>query len=245
MDYELRHVGKQFGGTVALSDITLDIANGARVALIGPSGSGKTTLLSLLSGAQTPSSGTVTALGQSFSALTGKPRRRLQMRIGTMHQQLHLVGNLSAIHNINAGRLGTWSLARAVYSLIVPQERANNEHLLGQLGIADKLDQRTDSLSGGEQQRVALARLLAQNPDVILADEPVSSLDPERGREILDLLRDLCTRLHKTLVVSLHTLDHVTTHFDRVIGLRGGRLQFDLAAADLDRARLAELYQLR
>ncbi len=242
--FALEGVSKQYGGISALRDVSLRIEAGERVALIGPSGAGKSTLLSLMHGALAPDAGQLEILGQRPAQLAPARRRALQARVGMVHQQFNLVGALSVIHNINAGRLATWSLPRALWSLLVPQERAHGQALLAQLGMGDRLYQRVDTLSGGQQQRVALARVLAQDPAAILADEPVASVDPERGREMIGMLRDVCARANKTLVVSLHSLDTLATHFERVIGLRDGCVAFDLPARGVNRAQLDDLYRI-
>ena len=151
---------------------------------------------------------------------------------------------LSVIHNVNAGQLGRWSLMKSIVSLVRPLETETASRALAQVGIAEKIYERTDSLSGGQQQRVALARVLVQNPTAILADEPISNLDPERGREIMDLLRELCDTLNKTLVVTVHAIDFARTHFQRVIGLRHGSVLFDLPVNQLTQDKVDALYKI-
>lgn len=242
--YDLRGVSCRFGKVEALTDCSLAIYPGERVALIGPSGAGKSTLLSLLNGSLAPAAGEVVIMGKSLAGLRPHQLRRLQRLVGMMYQQHHLVGNLAVVHNVNAGQLGRWSLAKAAWSLLWPQEIATAAQALAQVGIADKLYARTDRLSGGQQQRVALARVLVQDPAVILADEPIASLDPERSRELMDLLRDLSRHTGKTLVMSLHDVDFALSHCDRVLGLRQGRLMFDVPAHQVTPAMMAELYQI-
>lgn len=242
--YDLRRVSCRFGQVEALTDCSFTLYPGERVALIGPSGAGKSTLLSVLNGSLAPTAGEVVMMGQSLDGLRPAQLRRLQRLVGTMYQQHHLVGNLAVVHNVNAGHLGRWSLAKAVWSLLWPQEIAAAAQALAQVGIADKLYARTDRLSGGQQQRVALARVLVQDPAVILADEPISSLDPERSRELMDVLRDLSRTTGKTLVMSLHDVDFALSHCDRVLGLRQGRLIFDVPAERVTPAMMSELYQI-
>ncbi|MGF1570172.1 MAG: phosphonate ABC transporter ATP-binding protein [Nodosilinea sp.] len=240
---QLIGVSCQFGAVIALQDCHLTIYAGERVALIGPSGAGKSTLLSLLNGSLVPSSGRVVVMGQDVSRLSSGQLRRLQRQVGTVYQQHHLVGNLAVVHNVNAGHLGRWSLAKAAWSLVWPQGVKATAAALAQVGIADKLYARTDRLSGGQQQRVALARVLVQDPAVILADEPIASVDPERSREMMDLLRHLSTA-GKTLVVSLHEVGYAVSHCDRVLGLRQGQLVFDVPAAEVSDTMMAALYRL-
>lgn len=242
--FELVGVDKHFGHVTALTDVTLRVWPGERVALVGPSGAGKSTLLSLLNGSSLPSRGTVRVLGHDLGRLARPARRRVQRQIGTVYQQFHLVPNLAVVHNVNAGHLGRWPFLKAAFSLIRPLDVAAARDALAQVGLPEKLYERTDTLSGGQQQRVALARVLVQDPVAILADEPVASLDPERGREVLDLMRDLSQRHHKTLVASLHLVEFARSHFDRLVGLRGGRVLFDAAAADVTRDMLDALYHI-
>ncbi|MCS7056949.1 MAG: phosphonate ABC transporter ATP-binding protein [Thermoflexales bacterium] len=243
--FELRRVTVRYGALTALQDVSLRIEAGERVALIGPSGAGKSTLLGVLNGSIAPTSGEVRLLGQNPARLSARALRHVQRQIGTIYQQFNLVPNLSVIHNVNAGHLGRWSLAKAVLSLVVPLEREAAVRALENVGIADKLYERTANLSGGQQQRVAIARVLVQNPVAILADEPISSVDPERSREIMTLLRALCDRFDKTLVVSLHALEYAYSHCDRIVGLREGRVQFDLPTDQVTPAMMEALYRIR
>ncbi|MGB3202668.1 MAG: phosphonate ABC transporter ATP-binding protein [Nodosilinea sp.] len=242
--FQLEGVSCRFGAVAALTDCSLAIAPGERVALIGPSGAGKSTLLSLLNGSQVPTAGRVAIMGQDISRLSARKLRRLQRLIGTIYQQHHLVGNLAVIHNVNAGHLGRWSLPRALWSLVWPQAVPTAVQALAQVGISDKLYARTDRLSGGQQQRVALARVLVQDPAAILADEPISSIDPERSRALMDLLRQLSETTGKTLVISLHEVEFAVKYCDRIIGLRQGQILFDAPAHKVSDAMMASLYQL-
>ena len=242
--YRLRGVSRSYGETVALRGVDLEVEPGERVALAGQSGAGKSTLVALLNGTLLPSEGEVRIFGRDAADLSLSELRRVQRRIGTVHQQFHLVDNLRVIHNVNAGRLGEWSLARAAWSLLRPRAVEQAREILARVGIPDKLFQRTDALSGGEQQRVALSRVLAQDPDVILADEPIASLDREHNREVMDLLRELSETEGKTLVVSLHEWRYALSHCERIVGLRRGRVLFDRPVAEVDEATVEELYRL-
>ncbi|MBV8884885.1 MAG: phosphonate ABC transporter ATP-binding protein [Chroococcidiopsidaceae cyanobacterium CP_BM_RX_35] len=243
--FELRHVTQQFGKFVpALADINLQIQAGERVALVGPSGAGKSTLLSLLNGTQLPNQGEVLVFGRKLACLSPRQLRQVQRRIGTVYQQFHLVDNLRVIHNINAGHLGRWSFFKAVCSLLLPLEVETAAQALTQVGIPEKLYERTDRLSGGQQQRVAIARVLVQNPVAILADEPISSLDPERSREIMALLRDLSEQTGKTLVMSLHTIKLALSYCQRIIGLRQGKILFDAPAQEVSTEMVKALYRI-
>jgi phosphonate transport system ATP-binding protein len=183
-------------------------------------------------------------LGQNLADLSPGALRHVQRQIGTIYQQFHLVGNLRVVHNVNAGHLGRWPIWKGMFSLVWPLEVETAAQALAQVGIPEKLYERTDQLSGGQQQRVAVARVLIQGPQAILADEPIASLDPERGREILDLLRDLSQRTGRTLVTSLHAIDFARSHFERIIGLRHGRVLFDTPAAEVTPNMIEALYKI-
>lgn len=242
--FELKNVTQQFGRFQSLADINLQIRAGDRVALVGSSGAGKSTLISLLNGTLLPTQGEVWVLGRNLAQLRPKLLRQVQRQIGTIYQQFHLVDNLRVIHNVNAGHLGRWSFLKAAISLIHPLEVETAANALAQVGIQEKLYERTDSLSGGQQQRVAIARVLVQNPTAILADEPISSLDPERSREIMDLLRQLSQETGKTLVTSLHAIEFARSHCDRIIGLRQGRILFDTPTEALSDVMIEQLYKI-
>lgn len=241
--FELRGVTKRYGNLLAVDDVTLRVGAGERVALVGPSGAGKTTLFRLLNTSLLPDEGDVLLFGCNPHAASPAELRRIQRSIGTVHQQLHLVGNLRVIHNINAGHLGRWSLLRAALSLLRPREVDVAMAWLRRLGLHDRVFERTDRLSGGEQQRVALARVLVQSPQAVLADEPIASLDPEHSRLVMDLLRELNAAQGKTLVVCLHDVNYAFSHFDRIVGLRAGRIVFDERASAIPRNVVDELYR--
>lgn len=240
----LHAVTVSYGERPALADVTLTVRAGERVALVGPSGSGKSTLLGLCTGAVRPETGEVVVLGQSLTRVGEDALAAVRRRIGTIHQRLHLVGRLRVVHNVNAGRLGRWSVWAALTSLIRPRQVEEAREALARVGIADKLFARTDELSGGEQQRVALARVAVQDPDLVLADEPVSSLDPARADAVLRLLCETVTTPARTLLVSLHDFDLAVRWCDRVVGLRDGRILFDLPAAHVDDRLRDRLYSL-
>ena len=235
-------VSCRFGSVAALHSVSLTVAKGDRIALVGPSGAGKSTLLSLLNGSLRPNEGTVQVLGRSLHLLSGSDRRKVQRQIGTVYQQHNLVGNLAVIHNVNAGCLGRWPLWKAMWSLVWPQNVKAAQQALAQLGIADKLYARTERLSGGQQQRVALARVLLQDPAIVLADEPVASVDPARSHDIMMQLMALGQ--NRTLVVSLHDVALARMYCDRIIGLRQGSILFDLPTADVSDEQLSALYDL-
>jgi phosphonate transport system ATP-binding protein len=241
--FALQNVCQQFGQFLALSNISLQVYPGERVALVGPSGAGKSTLLRLLNGTLHPTQGEIWVMERNLQDLNARSLRQIQRQIGTIYQQLHLVDNLRVIHNVNAGHLGRWSFLKALVSLIVPLEVKTATQALAQVGIPEKLYERTDRLSGGQQQRVAIARVLVQDPLVILADEPIASLDPELSREVMDLLKNL-TQPPRTLIVSLHDVEFARSYCDRMIGLRQGRILFDASPDLVSPPMMADLYRL-
>jgi phosphonate transport system ATP-binding protein len=180
--------------------------------------------------------------GVDAATLAATGLRRARMRIGTIYQQHNLVGRLRVVHNVLAGNLGRWSTLAALGSLARPHRADEAAQALAHVGIPDKLWARTDELSGGQQQRVAIARVLVQDPDVILADEPVSSVDPTLAVNIVTLLRDLARESGKTLLMNLHSVPLALTYFPRIVGIRDGRVQFDLAPAKVTPELLEELY---
>jgi phosphonate transport system ATP-binding protein len=239
----LEAVQKSYNGQSALAPLSLSVNAGETVAIVGPSGSGKTTLLNLMAGVIEPDMGTVILGGNNLSDI--QANGELSRLVGVIHQQFDLVPHLSVLHNVLAGRLGDWSLAQSLLSLVWPRDRQVAMQALDRVGIGEKVHERAARLSGGEQQRVAIARLLVQDPQMIIADEPVSSLDPARAADILNMLKDIATERGKTLVASIHTLDLSSKHFERVIGLRNGVVQFDLPVGELSQKRLVSLYELK
>jgi phosphonate transport system ATP-binding protein len=187
-----------------------------------------------------PTAGTVRVLGADPGA--AHDRRRLRGRVGTVHQSLELVGRLRVVHNVNAGRLAEWSTARAAWSLVCPQGLPEALAALERVGLADRAFQRTERLSGGQRQRVAIARLLVQQPDLVLADEPASALDPVLADGTLALLGELALARGGALVAALHDPGLVRRHCDRVVGLAGGRVVLDTPVAALSAADLADVY---
>ena len=238
----LRGAGRHFGTHAAVEDLDLTITAGERVAILGASGAGKTTLLAMLNGSLRPTSGEVEVLGANLARLPPARLRAVQRRIGTIAQRLDLVDQVRVLHNVNAGRLGQWSAARALVALVSPRADPTATAALERVGLPWAVHERTERLSGGERQRVAIARLLVQDPELVLADEPVSSLDPARAAGILELLGAMARPV--TVVMSLHQPELARRHCTRALGLRDGRLVFDLPADQLDEGVLADLYAL-
>jgi phosphonate transport system ATP-binding protein len=219
----------RLGGRTVLDGVSLAVAPGEAVGLIGPSGAGKTTLLRLLDGSRTPDEGSATVDGRDRASLSPAEARAVRSRVGFVHQHLALVPNVRVVHNVLAGgvgRLGWLGVLRGV--LLPPADAVEEAHrILVRVGIGDLLYQRTDRLSGGEQQRVAVARALYQRPAVLLADEPVSSLDPARAEDTLQWLVELGRTEGLGLVVSLHDVELARRCLPRLLLLREGRVEHD------------------
>jgi phosphonate transport system ATP-binding protein len=244
--YSLRDVSVRYNGTAALDRLDLDIAPGEAVGIVGPSGAGKTTLLRLLNATIRPTSGSVSESGEDYTHLSSAELRRVRARIGFVHQDLSLVPNLRVLHNVLAGRLGRLGFWRSLGGMLRPgRDAVRRVHeILERVGIPEKLYERTVSLSGGQRQRVAVARALYQEPEALLADEPVSSVDPARARDTVELLSRICREEGLTLCVSLHNLELAREFFPRLVGLRRGRIAFDRATAELQDGHFEALYDL-
>jgi phosphonate transport system ATP-binding protein len=229
-------------GQRALRTVTLAARRGERIAVIGPSGAGKTTLLRLLGASLRPTEGRVAALDENPWQLSARGLRRLRARIGLVHQAPPIPPRLRVITAVLAGRLGTWSTGRALASLLYPADIAGARHALARLDLADRLFDRCDRLSGGQLQRVGIARVLYQQPELLLADEPVSSLDPALADAAVGELVAQSEATGCTLVASLHAVDLALKWFPRLVGMRDGQLSFDLPATEVTAGLLHELY---
>jgi phosphonate transport system ATP-binding protein len=228
----------------ALSDVTLQVRPGEQIALLGQSGAGKTTLFRLLNGTLRPNAGALLFDGHDTGSLTGTGLRAMRRRVGTIYQQHNLVPSLTALENTLCGALGRMSLFATLRGILQPA-KADAElavHALELVGLADKRAARADELSGGQQQRLAAARVLMQSPDVILADEPTASLDPELAETMTSLLAGLARDGHKTLIMAVHRVDLATRYFPRVVGLRAGGLAFDVPHSKVQGDLLNSLY---
>lgn len=229
-------------GQVALSGIDIQVQSGERVAIIGPSGAGKTSLLRLLASNLQPSSGQLSLLDQQPWRLNSGQRQKLRARIGLIHQAPPLPPRQRVVTAVLAGKLGQWSLGKSLLNLLHPLDLPGAQAALARLDLADKLFERCDQLSGGQLQRVGIARVLYQAPELILADEPVSAMDPVLAGHTLSVLNEEASRRGITLLASLHAVELALAHFPRVIGLREGRVVFDLPPTAISRAQLDALY---
>ena len=231
------------GERVVLSGLDLDVAPGSFVVLLGPSGSGKTTLLSALNATLPVTAGILEVLGDDPSRLTGSDLERFRGRIGFIHQSFHLVGRSPALHNVGGGLLRRIPAYRAVLRWYTREEYSSILRALDAVGLAGRALDRCDRLSGGQRQRVAIARALVQEPRLMLADEPISALDPRSARRVLETLREAGRRYGITVVCSLHHLEAAREFADRVVGLNRGRAVFDGAPSGLGSSELEEIYR--
>ncbi|MCQ4321229.1 phosphonate ABC transporter ATP-binding protein [Stutzerimonas stutzeri] len=239
-------LNKTFAGKRALHDLALSVQPGEMVALIGASGSGKSTLLRHIAGLACGdrSGGNIQVLGrevQSAGRLNADVRR-LRADIGYIFQQFNLVNRLSVLDNVLLGFLGRMPRWRGSLGMFSAEQKQQALAALDRVGLAHRAEQRASTLSGGQQQRVAIARALTQQAEVILADEPIASLDPESARKVMDILADINRRDGKTVVVTLHQVDYALRYCRRAVALKDGRIHYDGACADLDSRLLNDLY---
>jgi len=244
--FHLENVTFRYGPLHAVDGVSFEIKAGEQVALIGPSGSGKTTLIRLLNTMLLPDEGVIRVLDSDVTSFDAGALRRLRTTVATIPQHLGLVPNLTVIQNVILGQGGSRGTLRSLRDLLFPSRADAQEihSILDRVGIEEKLYTRVARLSGGQQQRVAIARALFQHPAILLADEPVSSVDPARARDTVKLLCELSTEHGFTLCVSLHDLALAREFFPRLIGMRKGRLVFDGAPGDLTAEDQSALYDL-
>lgn len=237
------HLTKCFGANTAVDDLSFELPRGQFLAVIGLSGSGKSTLLRLLNGLHKPTGGTVEVLGVDVAAASGRSLRALRCDVGFIFQQFNLVNRISCIENVLTGALGRLHGPRFGSGMYPRALRREAFDHLDRVGLAPKIFQRADTLSGGEQQRVAIARSLMQRPRLLLADEPVASLDPESSGQVMDVLWRICCEEQLTVICSLHQVDMALGWAHRVIGLRAGRSVLDEPADQLTRSSVMQVYR--
>jgi phosphonate transport system ATP-binding protein len=237
-------VTKTFGKSVAVSGLSLSIPRGQFVGVIGRSGAGKSTFLRMLNRLSDPTSGSITWDGADVTALTGAALRDWRRRCAMIFQQFNLIGRLDVLDNVLMGRLTHSPSWRSMTKLWSREDRAIAMAALDQMDIAQLATRRADHLSGGQQQRVAICRALVQEPEIVLADEPVASLDPRNAKIVMDALQRINRHFGLTVLCNLHSLDLARSYCDRLVGMAAGRLVFDGAPEALTDDVARELYGL-
>jgi phosphonate transport system ATP-binding protein len=238
----LKSVSKRFGNRIAVDDVTLEIPAGQMVGVIGRSGAGKSTLLRMINRLGDPTSGSIVAGGVDVTGLRGAALRAWQADCAMIFQQFNLVPRLDVLTNVLLGRLNRRSTLRSLFKSFTDAERGVAIAALERLGLAETALQRAGTLSGGQQQRVAIARALLQRPRVVLADEPIASLDPRNAQIVMDALRSINEDDGITVLVNLHTLDTARAYCGRIVGMAAGRVVFDGPASALDDAAVRRIY---
>jgi phosphonate transport system ATP-binding protein len=237
-------LSRSYGDKLAARDISLEIASGSFVGVIGRSGAGKSTLLRMINRLVEPSSGTITFNGKNVTALQGADLRDWRRRCAMIFQQFNLVGRMDVLTNVLMGRLGYVPGWQAMLKMWPHEDRVIALAALEQLDIAGLAAQRAVQLSGGQQQRVAICRALVQEPDIILADEPIASLDPRNTKVVMDALQRINREFGITIICNLHSLDLARGYCDRLVGMAQGRVVFDDTPGRLTEEVARELYGL-
>ncbi|EUC00694.1 phosphonate ABC transporter, ATPase subunit [Rhizobium sp. CF080] len=242
MKFELRDITRRFGDRIAVNAVNVEIPQGQMVGIIGRSGAGKSTLLRMINRLQEPSSGSIYFNGAEVSSLKGRALRNWQRDCAMIFQQFNLVPRLDVMTNVLLGRLNHRSTTMSLLKIFSRDERVMAMAALERLGIEQTALQAAGTLSGGQQQRVAIARALVQAPKMMLADEPIASLDPLNAKIVMDALRDINEREGITVITNLHTLDTARSYCERIIGMAGGRVVFDGPPQELNANAVREIY---
>jgi len=238
----IRGLSKTYaGGVRALNNVSIDVAPGEFLVILGPSGAGKSTLLRCINRLVEPSEGRVFHNGAEITGHRGD-LRAIRRQFGMVFQQFNLVKRLSVLVNVLAGRLGYRSVLRSLFYSFPEADKRIAIECLARVNMEHKAFQRADTLSGGEQQRVAIARALAQQPTVILADEPVASLDPKIARQVLGYLRQVAQELGITVLCNLHQVDYAKEFSERVVGMSRGSVVFEGSSSELTDEVLHRIY---
>ncbi|MDR6632827.1 phosphonate transport system ATP-binding protein [Phyllobacterium sp. 1468] len=239
---KIENVTRRFGSNIAIDNVNVEIPQGQMVGIIGRSGAGKSTLLRMINRLIDPSEGSILFEGTDVAKLRGSHLRNWQRDCAMIFQQFNLVPRLDVLTNVLLGRLNHRSTIKSLLGIFSNDERAMAVAALDRLDIAKTALQRAGTLSGGQQQRVAIARALMQNPKVILADEPIASLDPRNAQVVMESLRDINEKEGLTVITNLHTLDTARHFCTRIIGMQGGKVVFDGGPDDLTELAARRIY---
>jgi len=243
---ELQGLTRRFGAVTAVNDVRLLIPDGQMVGVIGRSGAGKSTMLRMINRLTEPSEGRVIYGGQDVTALKGASLRRWRTDCAMIFQQFNLVQRLDVLTNVLVGRLnhrpGVLGTLTSLLKMFTAEERAMAIQALDRFDLAETALQRADTLSGGQQQRVAICRALLQEPKLILADEPIASLDPRNAKTVMDALRQVNREDGITVLTNLHHLDTARQYCDRIVAMQAGRVMFDGPPVELTGERVREIY---
>ena len=243
---ELRGLTRRFGAVTAVNDVRLVIPDGQMVGVIGRSGAGKSTLLRMINRLTEPSAGQVLYGGRDITALRGAELRRWRTDCAMIFQQFNLVQRLDVLTNVLVGRLnhrpGVMGTVTSLLKMFTATERAMALVALDRFDLAEVALQRADTLSGGQQQRVAICRALLQQPRLMLADEPIASLDPRNAKTVMDALRQVNREDGITVLTNLHHLNTARQYCDRIVAMQAGRVMFDGTPSELTSARVQEIY---
>jgi phosphonate transport system ATP-binding protein len=239
---EVRHLSKNYDEVPALSDVSLSVGTGELVALIGPSGAGKSTLLRCINRMIDATEGEVIFGDVDVQSLRHGDLRRVRTKIGMIFQHYNLVYRLTVIENVLHGRLGYIRGLGGIIGHYSELDKARAVEIIRRLGLLDQIYKRCDALSGGQKQRVGIARALIQDPQIILCDEPIASLDPRTAKVIMDYLRTISTELGIAVLVSLHQVDMALKYADRILGVNSGRIVFAGEPRDLSRETIYDIY---
>ena len=240
---KFEHVSKIYGnGTKGLDDINLEIEDGEFVAIIGLSGAGKSTLIRTINKMIDITDGRLTVDGVDVSSLNGQALRKFRRKIGMVFQSFNLVTKITVISNVLTARAAEMSFLRVLFGVYKKEDKIKALEALDKVGILDKAYIRADQLSGGQQQRVALARTLAQDPEIILADEPVAALDPVMAESVMTDFKRINQEMGITVLINIHHVDLALKYADRVIGIKAGRIVYDGPSASITEDVLQSIY---
>ncbi len=239
---EISKLTKKFGDSFAVNDVSINVQESQFIGVIGASGAGKSTLLRMLNRLNDPTTGDIVYQGRNISKLRGADKRGWQAECAMIFQQFNLVPRMDVVSNVLHGNLNKQNILSTLFNIFPKEDIHNAIDILERLGISEHAGKRAEALSGGQQQRVAIARALMQDPKIILADEPIASLDPMNAQIVMDSLRSIHDEDGKLVICNLHTLDTARRYCDRVIGMRAGRVVFDGTGDELTVDAAREIY---